>query len=86
MYIVAYDISDANERRRAVLVIEQYCFHEQKSVWCCGLGLAKVREMSRKLDMLGLKTGFVEIWEAHEGHDLIGVGEPIEKQPACYVV
>lgn len=58
-YVVAYDLSDARERRRVEKLLHSYGFRRQYSVFVCRLIRRSKSELVTALQDLALQTGFV---------------------------
>jgi CRISPR-associated protein Cas2 len=61
-YAVVYDITCDRERTRVDRVLKGFGFRIQKSVFECRLNKRGKEDLIRKLEALGVKTGFIKIY------------------------
>lgn len=62
-YIVIYDITDDQERRRVSKVLEGYGFRVQKSAFECLLSRSGRDRLEKYLEEITLESGFVTIYQ-----------------------
>ena len=75
-YAVVYDISCDRERARVDRLLRGYGFRVQKSVFECRLTRRQRDELVRRLERLGLRTGFVKVYRLDYCSDRPVVGRP----------
>ncbi len=75
LYVVAYDITDDRERRRADHILQGFGFRRQKSVFECRLTRAYLARLQRELGTIGLETGFVVIYRLAPNARSLTVGD-----------
>ena len=77
-FVVVYDISDDNERRKVDKVLKGFGFRVQKSVFECKLDSKTRDRLIRRLTSLNIQTGFIKIYklEALIGSEIIGTEPP----------
>jgi len=88
-YLVVYDISDDDERDKVSKVLEGYGFRVQESVFECVLSKSGREKLTRKLQELGLNSGFIYVYRAADDAKRVSIGKPPENDPdggSCYVV
>ncbi len=65
-YVIVYDITDNRERTRVAKVLAGFGRRVQESVFECRLSTALREKLIRKLEDLGLKTGFILIYRLND--------------------
>jgi len=78
-YAVVYDITCDKERTRVDRVLKGFGFRVQKSVFECRLNRRGKEELIRKLEALGVKTGFIKIYRLEYTFRGVVIGEQKEK-------
>lgn len=66
MYIVAYDISDQQERHRVTKILYNYGERIQKSVWTCDMDSQTASRLQHLLAKLYIASGIIHIWQAKD--------------------
>ena len=61
-YVIAYDISSDEERRRVSKVPEGFGVRSQASVFECRLTAASKKALLGRLDALAIDTGYIDIY------------------------
>ncbi len=62
MYIVAYDITEDNERRQVSRILDGYGQRVQRSVYLCSIPARTAHRMFAALEELHLCSGFILAW------------------------
>ena len=75
-YAVVYDVSCDRERARVDRLLKGYGFRIQKSVFECRLTRGQRDELIRRLEALGLRTGFVKVYRLEHCSPRPVVGRP----------
>lgn len=78
-YAVVYDITCDRERARVDHVLKGFGFRVQKSVFECRLNRRGKEELVRKLEAVGVKTGFIKIYRLEYTFRDVVIGEQKEK-------
>lgn len=78
-YAVVYDITCDKERARVDSVLKGFGFRVQKSVFECRLNRRGKEELVRKLEAVGVKTGFIKIYRLEYTFRGVVIGEQKEK-------
>jgi len=88
-YAIVYDIADDKERRRVDKTLKGFGFRIQKSVFECRLSRKGKDDLTKALEKLGIKTGFIKLYrlEYSSKNSCIGDGrkESIDNGPAFIV-
>lgn len=90
-YVVIYDISKARERRRVDQTLKGFGQRVQKSVFECRLRKRDKEELTRRIEGLGLQTGFVKIYRLEYASSSPVLGSPPATKdgpetPSAYIV
>ena len=80
-YAVVYDITCDRERTRVDRVLKGFGFRIQKSVFECRLNKRGKEELMRKLEALGIKTGFIKIYRLEYTFKGVVIGKHEGKSP-----
>lgn len=80
-YAVVYDITCDKERTKVDRVLRGFGFRVQKSVFECRLNKRGKEELIRKLETLGIKTGFIKIYRLEYTFRGVIIGEQKGKNP-----
>jgi CRISPR-associated protein Cas2 len=78
-YAVVYDITCNKERIRVDHVLKGFGFRVQKSVFECRLNKQGKEDLVRKLEAVGIKTGFIKIYRLEYTFRGVVIGEKKEK-------
>lgn len=62
-FVVVYDISDDNERRKVDKTLKGFGFRVQKSVFECKLDQKVKERLLRRLEAIDIQTGFIKIYK-----------------------
>lgn len=87
-YVVVYDISDDNERRKVDKVLKGFGFRVQKSVFECKLDEKVKERLLRRLESLNIQTGFIKLYklETFIGSKTIGNSPPDLDRGSAYII
>jgi CRISPR-associated protein Cas2 len=80
-YAVVYDISADAERSRVDKVLKGFGFRVQKSVFECRMDRKGKSDLIRKLEGLGIKTGFVKVYRLEYSWNGKIIGQEGKKNP-----
>ena len=78
-YAVVYDITSDKERTKVDKILKGFGFRAQKSVFECRLRKKDREDLIKKLENLGIKTGFIKIYRLEYSFKSKTIGENKEK-------
>lgn len=80
-YAVVYDISDDKERRKVDKLLKGYGFRIQKSVFECRLTRRTRDELTKRMEKLDIKTGFIKLYRLEYATKNQSIGGVAHRSP-----